>query len=97
MKTMILPSYSDSGLQIRPTLDGEGFLTTVTHLPAGRLFNEVMKFLTIESGKKINWDTLELIEKKYWRENKLQLDTFQINLDQSNFPPMAHYKNSVVQ
>ncbi len=84
----------DKSLQTRPTLDGKGCLKTVTHLPAGRLFNKVLQFLSDVTGKNIDWDYLESLENESKGNNLVEIDVQRMNTNQDYFPPLSAFNNS---
>jgi sugar (pentulose or hexulose) kinase len=85
---------NNSSLQIRPTLDGVGYLLTATHLPAGRLFNKVLNFLSNETGYRIDWNFLELISTNELLETQVELDAEQLNQDYGNLPSLVDFNLS---
>jgi sugar (pentulose or hexulose) kinase len=81
----------DSSFQVRPTLSGEGLLTTVTHLPAGRLFNRIFSYLTAESKKDVNWDSLEDIRDSAISLDIKPIDVISINQGTIKLPSLRDF------
>jgi hypothetical protein len=83
-----------NSLQTRPTLDGKGCLQTITHLPAGRIFNKVLQVLSEVTGESIDWDYLESLENDSMGNSLVEIDVQRMNTNQEYFPSLSVFSNS---
>jgi hypothetical protein len=81
--------------QVRPEIYNRGFLATVTHLPAGRLFNRLFRNLSSMTQRSIDWNYIEKLELKDFQPFNYVFDLVSINNFHSDFPKWSELDHSI--
>jgi hypothetical protein len=90
-----IPKNHVNEFQLRPEINSEGYLATITHLPAGRLFNRLFEFLSSETGETVGWENLENLEFLTGDTSTTDLDLMKINNFEMDFPTFESLGDSV--
>jgi sugar (pentulose or hexulose) kinase len=94
-KVDVFPSNYANEFQIRPDLEDEGYLATITHLPAGRLFNRLFHKLSAESKESVDWSYLDSLSTDFTRHTDFVIDVKSINSGLSEFPQFSLFEDSL--
>jgi len=91
-------SFPDSQLksfQLRPEIQDNGVIATVTHLPAGRVFNRLFDFLSAKTGQIIDWVYLEKLDLSEFMDLDSRIDVAEINMFSADFPGLEDFSNNL--
>lgn len=81
--------------QVRPEVFSEGFLATVTHLPAGRLFNRLLRNLSSMTQSCVDWNYIEKLKLNEYKPFDYAFDLVSINDFNSDFPALSEFDQSI--
>lgn len=92
------PSGQMNSFQVRPEIQDNGVIATVTHLPAGRIFNRLFEFLSAKTGQIIGWDYVERLDHlDEFMDIETHIDVVAINSFSADFPCTEDFSNDVNQ
>ncbi len=89
------PESQQKSFQLRPEIQGNGVIATVTHLPAGRVFNRLFDFLSAKTGQIIDWGCIEKLDLNKFMDLDSRIDVVAINKISGDFPPLEDFSSDV--